>query len=85
MKLDEEKSKHVTLAQQNGFLAQLRLVKDTAKKIFLFAPKKGQEKRKKKAQQSLTPAKEECNKYDLTAIPCFQLANHNDWSQMVCY
>ncbi len=24
-----------------------------------------------KAQQSLTPAREECNKYDLTAAPCF--------------
>jgi hypothetical protein len=33
-----------------------------------------------KAQQSVTPATEECNRYDLTAAPCFSLANHNDWS-----
>jgi len=25
----------------------------------------------KKAQQSCSPAREECNKYDLTAAPCF--------------
>jgi hypothetical protein len=29
------------------------------------------------------PAREECNKYDLTASPCFWLANHND--QVICY
>jgi hypothetical protein len=52
MKLDEEKSKHVTLAQQNGFLAQLRLVKDTAKKIFLFAPKKGKKKERKRRSKA---------------------------------
>jgi hypothetical protein len=26
-------------------------------------------------------AREECNKYDLTAHLCFLLANHNDWSR----
>jgi len=31
------------------------------------------------AQQNLTSAIEECNKYDLTAAPCFRFANHNDW------
>ncbi len=31
-----------------------------------------------KAQQSLTYAR---NEYDLTAVPCFWLANHNDWSR----
>ncbi len=29
---------------------------------------------------SCAPARAECNKYDLTAAPCFWLANHNDWS-----
>jgi len=33
------------------------------------------------AQQSCAPAREECNKYDLTAPPCFRLAKHNDWSR----
>jgi hypothetical protein len=41
-------------------------------KDLLICSKK-RKKKKKKAQQSLTPAKE-CNKYDLTAIPCFLLA-----------
>jgi hypothetical protein len=31
--------------------------------------------------QTLTPAREECNKYDLTAAPSFWLANHDDWSR----
>jgi hypothetical protein len=53
--LDEEKSKHASLAQQNGFVpafwqSLLRLLKGTA---------------------SLTPAREECNKYDVTAAPYF--------------
>jgi hypothetical protein len=26
-------------------------------------------------------AGEECNKYDLTATPCFRLADHDDWSK----
>jgi hypothetical protein len=26
-------------------------------------------------------AREECNKYDLSAAPCFWLVNHNDWSR----
>ncbi len=34
-----------------------------------------------KTQQSLTPAKEVCNKYDLINTPWFWLANHNDWSR----
>ncbi len=33
-----------------------------------------------KAQQSSSPAREACNKYDLTAVPCFWFAHHNDWS-----
>jgi len=33
------------------------------------------------SQQSCAPAREECNKYDLTAASCFWLANHNDWSR----
>ncbi len=35
----------------------------------------------KKAQRSCVPTREECNEYDLTAAPCFWLANHNDWSR----
>jgi hypothetical protein len=36
----------------------------------------------KKGQQSCAPAREECNKYDLIAAPCFWLANPNDhWSR----
>jgi hypothetical protein len=38
-------------------------------------------------QQSWTLAREKCNKYDLTAIPCFWLANHMDcsrWLSMNC-
>ncbi len=31
------------------------------------------------AQQTITTAKEECNKYDLTVDPYFQLANRKDW------
>jgi hypothetical protein len=58
--LDEEKSKHVDLAQQNGFsLSIFGQVAEAGKK----APKK----------KTLTPAREEvCNEYDddLTA-PCF--------------
>ncbi len=31
-------------------------------------------------QQSLTPAREECNEYDLTAAAClFFIRDHNDW------
>jgi len=30
---------------------------------------------------NLSPAREECNKYDLTVTPCFSLVNHNDWSR----
>jgi len=26
-------------------------------------------------------AKEKCNKYDMNVVPCFLLANHNDWSK----
>jgi len=33
-----------------------------------------------KAQQKCVPATKECNRYDLTADPCFRLANQNDWS-----
>ncbi len=32
-----------------------------------------------KAQQSLKPAREECDKYDLIVAPYFWLVNHNDW------
>ncbi len=32
-------------------------------------------------QQSCAPAREECNKYDLTTVPYFGLVNHNDWSK----
>ncbi len=54
--MDEEKSKHASLAQQNGFgptflHTLLRLIKGT--------------------QKSLTPTPEECNKYDLTTVPVF--------------
>jgi hypothetical protein len=31
--------------------------------------------------RSCAHAREECNKYDLTADPCFWLENHNDWSK----
>jgi hypothetical protein len=33
-----------------------------------------------KAQERSSPAREACNKYDLTAVPCFWLAHHNNWS-----
>jgi hypothetical protein len=33
------------------------------------------------APPSCAPAGDECNKYDLTAGPCFWLVNHNDWSK----
>jgi hypothetical protein len=51
--LDEEKSKHASSAEQNGFgpaflQPVLRLVNE---------------------QQSLTPVREECNKYVLTRLP----------------
>jgi hypothetical protein len=53
--LDEGKSTHTGLVQKNGFGP-----------VFLhnlLTLVKG--------QQSLTPAREECNKYGLTAHPCF--------------
>jgi hypothetical protein len=34
-----------------------------------------------KGVESCAPARKECNKCDLTAAPCFWLANHNDWSR----
>ncbi len=34
-----------------------------------------------KPEQSCARAGEECNKYDLTATPCFWLADHDDWSK----
>jgi hypothetical protein len=57
--LDEEKSKHASLFQQNGFgptflHTVLRLIKGI--------------------QQSLTPTPEECNEYDLTTVPVFYLS-----------
>jgi hypothetical protein len=33
----------------------------------------------KNRSKSCAPAREEYNKYDLTAAPCFLLVNHNDW------
>jgi hypothetical protein len=54
--LVEEKSKHVGLVHQNSF--------GPAFLHILFSMVKG-------AQQILIPAREECNKYDLTAAPCF--------------
>ncbi len=30
---------------------------------------------------ALCPSRKECNKYDLTATPCFWLVYHNDWSR----
>jgi hypothetical protein len=51
----KKKSKHASLAQQNGF--------DPAFLHSLLRPAQGTAK--------LTPAREECNKYDLTAAPCF--------------
>jgi hypothetical protein len=35
----------------------------------------------KKSQQNRAPARKQSNKYDLTAVPCFSLAHHNDWSR----
>jgi hypothetical protein len=32
----------------------------------------------KKRSKSCTPAREDCNKYDLTSSPCCWLANHNE-------
>jgi hypothetical protein len=66
LKLDEEKSNHAGLAQQNAFgpafLHSLtRLIKCTAK--------------------LLAPTRKECNEYDMTVAPCFWLANYNDWSR----
>jgi len=54
--LDEEKSKHVGLVHQNIFSQAFLHI--------LLSMVKG-------AQQILTPAREECNKYDLAAAPCF--------------
>jgi hypothetical protein len=34
-----------------------------------------------KRKQSCARAGEKCNKYDLTATPCFWLADHDDWSK----
>ncbi len=31
--------------------------------------------------QRCAPLREECDKYDLNAGPCFRLGNHNDWSR----
>jgi hypothetical protein len=60
--LDEEKPKHAHSAQQNWFWPH----------ISVRFEKKG------KPKQSITHAREECNKYDLTAAPCFLLGNHYD-------
>ncbi len=35
----------------------------------------------KKSQKNRAPARKQSNKYDLTAVPCFSLAHHNDWSR----
>ncbi len=56
LKLDEEKSKHVGLVHQNSF--------GPAFLHILLSMVKG-------AQQILIPDREQCNKYDLTAAPCF--------------
>ncbi len=34
-----------------------------------------------KSIESCAPAREECNKYDLTAAPLFLIGDHNDWSR----
>jgi hypothetical protein len=54
--LDEEMLKHASLAQENGF-SPVRLHN-------LLRLVKG-------AARLSAPAREECNKYDLTAVPCF--------------
>jgi hypothetical protein len=57
------------LSQENGF-SPARLA------LALFA-----ETGKKRSSKACAPAKEESNKYDLTAVPYFGLDNHNDWSR----
>ncbi len=64
IELDEEKSNPACLAQQNGFWPNI--LHGLLRLV--------------KAQQSLTPAREECNKYDLTDAPCFWLTKYYDWS-----
>jgi hypothetical protein len=66
LKSDEKKSKHAGLAQENGFCSC---------KYSQFA-EAGEWHSK-----SCEPAREECNKYDLTTVPYFLLANHKDWSR----
>jgi hypothetical protein len=34
-----------------------------------------------KGVESCALAREECNKYDLTAAPLFLIGDHNDWSR----
>ncbi len=65
LKWDEEKSTYACLAQENGFSP-----------AYLLAPEAG----KKRSQAVHLLAREECNKYDLTTVPYFWLANQNDWS-----
>jgi len=55
LKLDEEKEKHARLAQQDGF-------GPACFPILL---------RLLKRTETLTPAREQCNNYDLIIAPCF--------------
>jgi hypothetical protein len=53
--LDEEKLTYAGVGQENSF--------SPAYLISVLRPEK--------AQQICSPGREECNKYDLTAAPCF--------------
>jgi len=67
LKSNEEKLKCVGLSQEIGFAPAYVCAQ------FVEAGTK--------AQQSCASAREECNKYDLTAGHCFWLLNHIDWSR----
>ncbi len=66
--LDEEKFKHAGLwLSKMGFCPA---------SFADFA-----ESSKRHSKQTCAPAREECNKYDLTAAPCFRFVDHDDWSR----
>jgi hypothetical protein len=67
-KLDEEKSKHAGLAEKNDFGP-----------TFLHSLLSLMHSKAPPAKEECAPPsqEEECNKYDMTAAPCFWLANHD--------
>jgi hypothetical protein len=79
----KQKSKHVSLAQQNGFgssfwhsllrqstdkLAQQHTSTNTSS---YRTEENTEEKRREREEKRILKRREECNKYDLTASPCF--------------